>query len=374
MPRILISGYYGFDNLGDDTVLFGILSAIQKLRPDAEPVVLSNQPERTQELFKIPAFNRWSPIEIIRQLSRCDLLLMGGGSLLQDVSSPRSVIYYLGIVELAKRMRKPVVFYAQGVGPVHRPFSKYLIRRIVNKVDLITVRDDKSHDDLRKIGVLKPPIHVTADPALAIDTSLFSKQHGAQILQEFGVMPNDTGTRKKLAGIAVRAWNTSHPYRQILAQTCDALYDRGWQILFLPMQYPGDVEVSQQVVNLMNRPAVILDRKFSFRDISSLIANFDMIVGMRLHSLILAALHEVPFVPVSYDPKIDRFVHRLGLPPAERVTETTFEQLNERIRAVENDLQPFKQQIREPLSLLRKEAEKSGELAVRFLQKRCKGN
>lgn len=371
MPRILISGYYGFDNLGDDTVLFGILSSIRKLRPDTELAVLSNQPERTRELFGIPAFNRWSLPVITRELMRSDLLVMGGGSLLQDVSSPRSVLYYLGIAALAKMLGKPVVFYAQGVGPINKNFSRKLIRRIVNKVDLITVRDDKSHDDLKKLGVHKPPIYVTADPALAIDTRLFPKSDGAEILREFGVFPAAEGERERtpLAGVAIRNWNTPHPYLDVLARACDELCRRGWRVVFIPMQYPGDVSVSEKVAALMEEPAVILNRQFSFRDISSIISNMDMIVGMRLHSLILAALYEVPFVPLSYDPKIDRFVHRLGLPQGEPVTSVTFERLNEHIQTVERNREQIKLQLREPLVLLCREAEKSGELAVRFLGK-----
>ncbi|WP_018132145.1 polysaccharide pyruvyl transferase CsaB [Effusibacillus pohliae] len=363
MPRILISGYYGFDNLGDDTVLFGILSSIRKLRPDVELAVLSNQPKRTRELFGIPAFNRWSVPVIARELHRSNLLVMGGGSLLQDVSSPRSVVYYLGIAALAKTLGKPVVFYAQGIGPINKKFSKQLIRRIVNKVDLITVRDDKSYDDLKKLGVHKPPIHVTADPALAIDTSLFPKENGIAILKQFNVLPES----RPLVGIAIRNWHTSHPYLEVLARTCDELHRRGWQVVFIPMQYPGDVHVSQQVISQMQEPAVLLDRQFSFRDISSIIASMDLIVGMRLHSLILAALFEVPFVSLSYDPKIERFVHRLGLPPGERVTSVTFESLNQQIQRVEQNREQIIGQIREPMRLLRREAEKSGEYAVQFL-------
>lgn len=368
MARILISGYYGFDNLGDDTVLFGILSAIRKLRPHTDIAVLSNQPKRTEELFGISAFDRWSMPVIVRELSRSDLLVMGGGSLLQDVSSPRSVIYYLGIVALAKLLGKPVVFYAQGFGPINRLLSKRLIRLIVNRVDLITVRDDKSHDDLKRLGVVKPPIHVTADPALSIDTHLFPKEDGARILNEFGVSRTSSEGNKPIAGIAIRNWNTSHPYLEILAHACDNLVRRGWQVVFIPMQYPGDVGVSEKVAAMMQEPSVLLNRQFTFRDISSIIANMDMIVGMRLHSLILAALYEVPFVPLSYDPKIDRFVHRFRRPQGERVTDVSLEKLNEQILYVENHLDTIQAEMREPLLELRREAEKSGELTVRFLK------
>lgn len=118
MTRILISGYYGFDNAGDDSVLFGIIGSLKKQIPNVELAVLSNTPEDTQRLFGISSFNRWKIGTIIQEIKKSDLLIMGGGSLLQDATSPRSVIYYLGIAMIAKILRKPVIFYAQGIGPI----------------------------------------------------------------------------------------------------------------------------------------------------------------------------------------------------------------------------------------------------------------
>lgn len=365
MPRILISGYYGFDNLGDDTVLFGILSAIRKLQPESDLAVLSNQPSRTEELFGIPAFNRWNGWTIFQQLTRSDMLVMGGGSLLQDVTGPRSILYYLGIVAMAKMLGKPVVFYAQGVGPITKPLSKRLIEWVVNRVDLITVRDDKSKHDLQSFGVRKPPVHVTADPALAIDTSLFPKEHGVDILSQFGA---EKHPGQALIGVAIRSWSTTHPYLQELATACDRLVHQGNQIVFLPMQYPGDVTISQEVRSLMSEPSILLDRQFSFRDIASTIANFDMIIGMRLHSLILAALFDVPFVPLSYDPKIDRFVHRLGFDMGQSVHTVTADLLTEQATQVLASPDDIRMQMRQPIQELRQEAEKNGRLAFEVLK------
>src|SRR5690606_24973945 len=117
--------------------------------------VLSNQPEKTSTTFGIAAYNRWKITEVIKRIKEYDLLLMGGGSLLQDATSPRSVLYYLGIVLTAKLCQKPVVFYAQGVGPIRQSFSKRLINYIVNQVNVITVRDQGSGEDLKQFGVTK---------------------------------------------------------------------------------------------------------------------------------------------------------------------------------------------------------------------------
>jgi polysaccharide pyruvyl transferase CsaB len=368
MPRILISGYYGFDNLGDDTVLYGIVSSIKKREPHAEIVVLSNQPSRTEALFGLQAFNRWNFGVITRELMKCDMLVMGGGSLLQDVTGGRSILYYLGIARLAQLLKKPIVFYGQGIGPINKPLSERLIRRVVNGVNMITVRDAKSRDDLRSYGVTRPDIHVTADPAFAIDAELFSVDAGAKLLKEFGVKTAYLGGEKKIAGIAIRNWSTANPFHEVLAKNADDLIRAGWQVVFIPMQYPGDVGASQRVLSYMKERAVLLNRQFSFRDIANIIANTDLIIGMRLHSLILAAHCGVPFVSLSYDPKIDRFVQRVGYDhKIDAVGDVTYESLRETIDDCVDNLGRYRAMMEPHVAELREEAEKSGELAVQVL-------
>lgn len=350
-------------------MLYGIMSSIRNRYPDAELVVLSNHPERTEALFGIKAYNRWNFGVIVRELKRCDMLVMGGGSLLQDVTGGRSILYYLGIARLAQFLKKPIVFYGQGIGPISKPLSEKLIRGVVNHVDVITVRDAKSRDDLQMYGVNKPEIHVTADPAFAIDPDLFSKDAGAKMLREFGVTTRYFGGERKIAGIAIRNWNTTHPFHQVLAQNADALVRDGWQVVFIPMQYPGDVGASQRVLSYMKERAVLLNRQFSFRDIANIIANTDLIIGMRLHSLILAAHCGIPFVSLSYDPKIDRFVQRVGYDhEIDAVSTVTYESLRERITDCIEHLDEYRAMMRPHVEELRKEAEKSGELAVQCLK------
>jgi len=358
MPRILVSGYYGFDNVGDDTVLFGIISSIRSLYPAARFVALSNQPERTRALFHIEAYNRWSFPVIFRQLIKADLLIVGGGTLLQDVTSRRSISYYLGIVALAKVLGKRVVFYGQGFGPVNRPFSQRLIRYIANRVDLITVRDDKSADDFRRCGVKRPPLHVTADPALGIDPVLLYNNDDAKR------WTIDRGDAKSLIGVAIRSWPTDREYIRNLATACDELAIRGNKIVFLPMQYPNDLDASRQVQSQMRYASLIIDQQLSFREVASIISTFDLVIGMRLHALILAALYEVPFVPISYDPKIDRFVQRLGLGPALSVTDFDAKSVVDRALFLLQNSTKSRAAIRSHLPSLRKEALKTAELTV----------
>ncbi|MDI3327871.1 MAG: polysaccharide pyruvyl transferase CsaB [Alicyclobacillaceae bacterium] len=311
VATILIAGYYGFNNAGDDAVLYGIITSLRRFDPTVQCRVLSNQPRHTRALFHIPAYDRWNPWIIFRQIKQADMLVMGGGGLLQDVTSPRSILYYLGVVQIAKWLKKPVVFYAQGFGPVQRPLSKWLIRRILNDIDLITVRDHGSREDFVRTGVTRPPVLVTADPAMAIDPSEVDGEAGRAVLARHRVRSS------RVAVVSVREWPASKvPYKKVFARCLRRLVDRGWHIVFVPMQHPKDVAPSKEIAEQLGEHATVIDAPLTFFDIMNIIKASQMVVGMRLHSLILAALLSVPAVAFSYDQKIERFARRVGIPCA----------------------------------------------------------
>lgn len=360
MSKVLISGYYGFDNAGDDTVLFGIIRSLQKLDPAIQISVLSNKPRETTALFGIPAYNRWRFSTIVQQLKQTDLLIMGGGSLLQDATSPRSVIYYLSIVTIAKLLNKPVIFYAQGFGPISHRFSKLLIRWIVNKVDVITVRDEGSAEDMKRLGVRRP-IHISADPAIMIRPEDVDLDASRSRLLRNG---------KKSLAISIRAWKNEQKYKKEIAKMADEMIEKGWNVYFLPMQYPADVPPSQDILHEMEQPgAIVINEQMNFHEIISFIGNMDFVIGMRLHSIILAAVMGVPFVGVSYDPKIDRFVERVKMDSAGSIQTLKYETLsqivNRNLRAREEVAERLKKQVAE----LVVEAEQSGVLATKLLHK-----
>jgi polysaccharide pyruvyl transferase CsaB len=364
MSRILISGYYGFNNAGDDVVLYGIISSLRREQPNISLAVLSNQPERTEALFGIPAYNRWSPTTIVRQLRRSDLLVMGGGTLMQDVTSPRSVLYYLGIVTIAKLLGKPVVFYAQGFGPVLKPFSRKLIKQVVNRVDVITVRDYESGEDFKACGVTKAPLYVTADPALTISPDDVSDERGRALLG--GLF---TDLTRPLVAISVRDWKQEQAFKQVIAEAADYFVEQGWNVLFLPMHYPSDLAPSEQIMALMKRSgAKLLDQPVTFHEIMSVLKQCDYVVGMRLHSLILACMLKIPFIGISYDPKIDRFVERAGMPCAGHITRlgSLLDLLKQRLANLDEE----RRIIAERSRLLAREAARSSELVLQALAKK----
>ena len=165
--KILLSGYYGFDNAGDDAVLFAIVQALREIIPDVDITVLSNQPEKTAQQFGVKAVDRWGKTSLPKAIKDCDVLISGGGSLLQDVTSKNGILYYLGVIKLAQMMRKKVIVYAQGIGPVNEPRNRALVAKILNKVQAITVRDFDSRRELMEMGVYRE-IMVAVDPVLGI--------------------------------------------------------------------------------------------------------------------------------------------------------------------------------------------------------------
>src|SRR5579863_8848418 len=176
--RIALSGYYGSGNTGDEAVLAGIVESFARrgVAERADLTVLSADPDDTTQRHGLRAVDRMSLRAVREALRTSDLLLSGGGSLLQDTTSLRSLLYYLGVVRLARGGGTPVMFYAQGIGPLRRGVSRILVRRVADRVQYITVRDPGSADLLARIGVRRPPVEVTADPAFALQRTESAEQ------------------------------------------------------------------------------------------------------------------------------------------------------------------------------------------------------
>lgn len=307
--KIALSGYYGFDNAGDEALLSAICLTIKKIEPKAGFVVFSGAPEKTRRIHRLPAINRMNPFKVLRELWTSDLLISGGGSLLQDVTGPLSLPYYIAVIALAKLLNRPVIFYAQGIGPINRRFSKLLMRLVANRVDFITLRDADSLRLLKDMGVNSPPIKITADPVFTLDASFVDTQKAQVLLQQYGIK------EEKIFGVSVREWAPLDGYQETLARVLDYMAKRGYQIVFIPLNYPNDLAESRRVAQIMEEKSFVIDKNLTSVEYLALISKFDVLIGMRLHSLIFAANRGIPFAGISYDPKIDAFLKSFNLTP-----------------------------------------------------------
>ena len=307
MSKIVLSGYYGFNNSGDETILYAIITMFRKIDPAIEIIVLSNEPEKTAKLYNVSAVSRWKLSQVLRAVTGCDLLISGGGSLLQDVSSVNSPLYYLAVIFLARLIGKPVLVFAQGIGPLTNKRNRRLTTWILNRVNAITVREIGSKMELDALGVILP-VEVTADPVLGLSRDNVDKELGRSILERNGVSFTDED--RKL-GVFIRSWG-DNSYIGELAQALENFSQQGWKIIFVPMQFPRDINVAKDTAKLMHSDVVILKEMYSPEETLALIQHFDIVLGMRLHALIDAAILGKPIVGLSYDPKIDRFLEQLG--------------------------------------------------------------
>lgn len=307
--RIVFSGYYGFDNAGDEALLSAITQSIRAVLQDTPHfTVLSGNPQKTTSMHGLHAVHRMHPIELIRELKNADLLVSGGGSLLQDVTGWRSIPYYLGIAALAKCLGTPVIFYAQGIGPVRRRLGKWLIRLVANRVDYITLRDDESAAVLTSMGVNRPPVLVTADPVFSMRPTDAEMEWASAYMDSMNLASD-----KPIIGLSLRSWEAFDDRSWI--RLVDLLQDAGYQVVLLPMQHPEDVHYAEIIIQGARQRPAIADQPMKSTQMMALIARLDLLIGMRLHALIFAACMGIPFAGIAYDPKVVSFLARFGFVP-----------------------------------------------------------
>jgi polysaccharide pyruvyl transferase CsaB len=253
--------------------------------------------------------------EVAGAIRRANLLISGGGSLLQDVTGLQSLLYYLGVIWLARLFRRPVMYYAQGIGPVTTKTGRRLVGSTTQRVQAVTVRDEQSRQDLQAMGVRRP-VQVTADPVLGLLPSDIDLSVGAEILRHHDITPG-----KNVVGVSVRPLPGPAVWEMELARACDLLAQAGRKVVFVPMHSPADLAASREVAAVMREPYTIISTKLTVPQMISLVGNLDLLVGMRLHALIFAAVCGVPPVGIAYDPKVERFLGRLGLTAAGQPSE-----------------------------------------------------
>jgi len=335
MTNVFIAGYYGLGNIGDEAILAGMITSLRKYVDDPHVSVITNNPEETralhnitpvQQSFKkgIPRFVRSAIFEgelatVRREIANCDVFILGGGSLLQDLR-----VYYLpallSLIRLAQRHGKKTVVYGIGAGPIDTPLGQKLCSSVLNKADLVTVRDSMSKEVLERCGVRD--VIRTADPAFGIEVP-----DQAAIGKYLAPMNTTNGDRY----IASTAYNWLHDSdisrnavkeaqdlssrRESMAGIFESIvceYDQ--RMLFVPT-VKVDREGYAVIRDLMpsSGKADILEYNPHFNAVFAALSRSDILVGMRLHSLILATMMGVPVVPVSYCGKVKSYLELVGL-------------------------------------------------------------
>lgn len=339
VKQIVISGYYGFRNSGDEAVLQSILLALEAASQEQgvaiEPVVLSGDPAMTSRMYGVPSVHRMKPGEVIGAIRKSSGLISGGGSLLQDATGWKTIPYYLAILKLAQWFRKPTFVYSQGLGPVNRSSFFNPIVQTFSRCGYVSVRDTESANLLSKMGYTKT-VEVVPDPVMGLPL----RSSGAAV-DVHGIAAGDASLPVTAAGkasnyrneipvigVSVRYWNKDRSDLAGIAASLELImrqYGGEAVIRFLPFHLPLDLAASEDVMDRLKSSGcggtLELVRNVEHpQDMLREVASCDLLIGMRLHSLIYGASQLVPVVAISYDPKIDHFMRRLD---TEAVTSTS---------------------------------------------------
>lgn len=298
-------GYYGYGNCGDDALLGAILDDFRKRSDTFSPVVLSHEPEVTSRDYGVSSINRFNIFKMRRAMERAKLFIAGGGSLIQDVTSTKSLIYYLYCIRLAKKKGLKVMLYANGIGPVNKEGNRKKVAEILNLADAITLRDKDSAELLKTLGVTKPQITVTADPAFGLEKP--DETAAKKLLKELGVNGD-------FVCVSVRDSCGGEKFAEGFAKMIDHICQTyGVTALFIPMQYEKDGAVSREVISKMKTDGIIAGRALSVEETMGVISLCRAAVAVRLHMLIFGAALGVPVLGIDYDPKVKSFIDAMGL-------------------------------------------------------------
>ena len=305
--KLLLAGYYGSGNIGDEAILQSLISAIKNDHPQAAISVLSADPAGTSKTYDVDAVHKYSLVNILKKLKASDAFILGGGGVIQDSTSIRSLLYYLFLIMSAKVLKKKVIILGQGIGPVR---NKYLLKRALKGVDLVTVRDERSLKELTEIKAKPKKLVMTADLTFMMGPP--ARDNSNNILGYAGIMRR----KSRLIGVSLRPpvkdRDTEAKYMAI-ASLCDHLIEKkNSQIIFLIFNRPGDLDATAKVMGRMKNPANVLLRRCSPAEMLDVISGLDAVIGMRLHSLIFSAIAKIPGFGLSYDPKVESFQRQTG--------------------------------------------------------------
>ena len=304
---VVICGAYGRGNAGDDAILEAILQEMRGIDPDMPVTVISKDPKSTRLTYRVRSVSRMNIPAWRRAMKRAKLYINGGGSLIQDVTSRRSLWFYLHNIQSAKRSGCQVQMYGCGIGPVTRENHRKLAAEVLNRsVDAITLREPDSLDELRAMGVTQPEILLTADPALTLRRA--SDDETDSVLLRAGIPPHG-----RYICFALRQWKGFEGKAPLFAKAAKYAYETyGLTPVFAAVEKHQDPIAARQAAAGLDIPHYFLDDAGGAGTIIGALSRMELVVAMRLHALIFAAGQGIPLAGVVYDPKVSAFLRYIG--------------------------------------------------------------
>ena len=361
MRKILLSGYYGYNNAGDEAILKSIIQNIKSIDNTANITVLSDNIEFTKSKYGINAVKRFNVIHIIKSLLSCDILISGGGTLFQDKTSTRSLIYYTSIINLAKFFGKKVMIYANGIGPLEKKKNINRVKKSIQNSDIITLRDKEAMQIVENMNIVDKKIYLTTDPVFCLSES--NEDIVNNIIKE-----NNIDDSKDFVIISVRSWEKQGEFTNLFAKTCDYIIDTyNKNVIFLILQQPHDFVATQTITKKMKNKSYIIQNIVPV-DMMGLMKKASYVISMRLHGLIFASSVSTPVLGFSYDPKIDNLLKQIDMPCASKIENMSFDDMKKSVDDIEKNLSSYKTKMQKNIISIKEMAKKNYDYMKEIIQ------
>lgn len=292
--RFVLSGYFGFKNFGDEAILSVLVNKLQ--RDKQRITIISSDPKYTIKNYKhIRSVYTFKFSDIIGAIAKSDVLVSGGGSLLQDITSLKSLIYYLLVILIGLFLRKKVIIFAQGIGPINNPFGKFLTKNILKHCNYISVRDEKSLELLKNWGI---NADLVCDPIFSTTVDSVPKEDIVAVqLRDFRTMNEDFIDR--------------------LAQKISKEFpDKNLEIY--SFQDSIDLEVCkkfEKAINMLNPDIkTTLFTNLTNEEIIYHLSRAKYLIAMRFHAIIVGLLAKSKILAINYDIKVEKIANEFNLP------------------------------------------------------------
>jgi polysaccharide pyruvyl transferase CsaB len=292
--QAVLCGYYGKGNGGDEALL---VSMLEMLPSNVKPLVLSANPQATSKSYGVRSYDRMNSGAVVRALKESQVLILGGGSLIQDATSVRSSIYYGGIVGLAQQFGLKTIAIAQGIGPVDKPLTRWIAKRAFDSCTAVSVRDPASAALLQSWGISSV---MAPDPVWSMSAT---------------PMPEIARISSPKIAVTLRLHPelTNDRLDTLISALVDLQAATGAHILLVPFQPTTDVDIAKQIQAEIgdNSQMVILSDP---KQLKGLFQGVDLAIGMRYHSLIMAVAEGCKSWAISYDPKVTKLMAEVNIP------------------------------------------------------------
>ncbi len=305
--RVVVCGSYGRGNAGDDAILKAVIRGIYEAEKNAEICVMSKNPKQTRLHYKVRSIYTFNVFKMLFEMKRSTLYINGGGSLIQDSTSSRSLYFYLFTLKAAKLCACRVMMYGCGIGPVSRKNNRRLAARVIERcVDCITLRDPDSYEELRDMGVCRPEMFLAADPTLEIAPA--PEREIEKVFEKEGL-----SLFENYLCLAMRNWkNIEDKIPHIVSSAVYAAKQYGLKIALIPMERARDIAIAERLKKEIGDDAVIIRGEYDVHTVIGILSKMRIIMAMRLHALVFGAGQGVATIGIAYDHKVTGFMNYIG--------------------------------------------------------------